>query len=61
MEQLDEGIKFIDAETASKGKEYELDVKALDEVTGVGVVVTLEQIQATVKAAFDANKDAIMT
>ena len=61
MEQVDEGIKFVDGQTGKEGKEYIIDVEELDKATGVGVVVTFEEIQAAVKQAFDSKMDEIMT
>ena len=60
MEQIDEGFKFLDAELASKGVGYTLDIAGLDAATGVGVVITNEEIDAAVNAAFDANMTEIM-
>ena len=39
-DQLNEGIKFLDAKLASDGKNYVLDIAELDTETGVGVVIT---------------------
>ena len=59
MAQLDEGIKYIDVEMASKGKLFELDIAALDAATGVGIVVTEAEIDAKVNALFEENAAAI--
>ena len=57
--QLEEGVKFLDAKLASVGKDYELDLAEMDVETGVGVVVTEEQIQAAVDALFTEEAAAI--
>lgn len=41
-DQLEEGIKWLDAKLAKEGKTYEVDMAELDLETGVGVVVTEE-------------------
>ena len=60
MEQIDEGFKFLDGELASHGVGYTVDIAGLDAATGVGVVVTNEEIDAAVNASFDAHMADIM-
>lgn len=54
-DQVDEGMKWLDAKLAKDGKTYVVDVAELDSETGVGVVVTEEQIDETVNALFAEN------
>uniref|UniRef100_A0A7S3HZG3 glutamine--tRNA ligase n=2 Tax=Favella ehrenbergii TaxID=182087 RepID=A0A7S3HZG3_9SPIT len=44
---------------ALQGKEFEVDLSVLDSATGVGVVVTEEQIDETVNALFEESKALI--
>ena len=58
--QIDEAIKFLDAGLAASGNEFVIDQAKLAEETGVGIVVTQEQIQKLVDELFEEHKDAIM-
>ena len=60
MEQLDEGFKFIDTMQQTHGKEYQIVQEDMDKATGVGVVVTAEEITQVIESAFSASMDAIM-
>ncbi|KAI8069625.1 tRNA synthetases class I, catalytic domain-containing protein [Gongronella butleri] len=52
-DQVTAGIKFVDDLEA-------IDEKAFDEATGVGIVVTAEQVDAIVAGFIDDNKDNIV-
>ena len=54
LQQMDAAYKFLKAVGAEP-----LDTAALDEASGVGVVVTKEQIQAAVSKQIAANKEEI--
>ena len=41
---MDEGIKWVETMSRKEGKDWTFTDKELDEVTGVGIVVTQEQI-----------------
>ena len=59
VNQADEGLKWLDLQLREHGKGYELDNAKFREVSGAGVVVTTEQIEAAVARLFEANKEAI--
>ena len=50
--QLDEGINFVKNKMASEGKGYAIDFDELDKETGVGVVISNDQITEAIEAAF---------
>ncbi|RUP49348.1 tRNA synthetases class I, catalytic domain-containing protein [Jimgerdemannia flammicorona] len=54
VDQVSAAIKFVES---AKG---EIDTKAFDEATGVGIVVTPAQISAEVAAYFTANRDSLV-
>ena len=58
-DQITEGVKFLDAKLKEVGKSYELDLAELDSETGVGIVITQEQIKAMVDSIFAENAAAI--
>ena len=58
-DQIAEAVKFVDGKLKSVGKDYELDIAELDTETGVGVVISEEQIQETVDALFTEDAAAI--
>ena len=50
--QLDEGINFVKNKMASEGKGYAIDFDEMDKETGVGVVISDNQITEAIEAAF---------
>ena len=58
-QQLDEGIKWLDLNLKKHGEGYKIDDAEFAEATGVGVVVTQEEVDAAVNAEFDANAAAL--
>jgi len=42
--QLDEGVKWVENMSRKEGKDWTFTDEELNEVTGVGIVVTQEQI-----------------
>ena len=57
--QIDEAINFLKAELGKTGASYAVDVKAFEEASGVGVVITPEDYEKLVQNAFDLNKKEI--
>lgn len=59
--QLEEGIKWLTELVRSKGKDAAVDEETFKKESGVGVVVTEEQIVAFVDKLFEENKEVIAT
>jgi glutaminyl-tRNA synthetase len=57
--QIDEAIKFLTAKIGAHGNSYVIDEAELGAATGVGVVVTEEQICAAIDGLFEENREAI--
>jgi hypothetical protein len=58
--QIDAGVEFVTKKTQSVGKDYritEQELPVFEAETGVGVVVTPEQIEALVEQAFKEKAD----
>jgi hypothetical protein len=58
--QIDAGVEFVTKKTQSVGKDYritEAELAAFEAETGVGVVVTQEQIEQLVEQAFKDKAD----
>lgn len=51
--QMDEGIKWVEQKSRKEGKDWTFTDEELNEVTGVGVIVTQEQITQSVNAAYE--------
>ena len=56
---MDEGFKMLDAKLKAEGNAYQIDTQELDGATGVGVVVSEEQIVAAIDALFAENAAGI--
>ena len=60
VQQLDEGIKWLEAKCKAHGADmYVVDQAEFDAASGVGVVVTPEMIEAEVAKLFAENEAAI--
>lgn len=55
VNQLDEAIKWLDDRIKANGKEYKIEQAEWEAASGVGVVVTEEQIAAAVDKLFDEH------
>jgi hypothetical protein len=59
VNQLDEGLKWLDAQVKQNGSGYVLVQSEFEEVSGVGQNITAEMIEAAVSKLFDQNVSEI--
>ena len=58
--QVSEGIAWLKAKVKKHGEDgYKLDIAEFDKATGVGIVVTQEQVEKFIDEAFKENEAAI--
>ena len=57
--QIDEGLKWLDGKLKEHGSSYVIDLEEMDKATGVGVVVSQDEIDAAVDKIIADNLEKI--